>query len=357
MLDRLPRTNSIEGLKVLVCAWDEYDITMHLADSYKFFARVLYMLLLFVGILIAVCGVMYQQLKSEGGSKERMPVLRSLLFGLPLCSSFLLSVWGYTNPTSRWRKLRNSACALESLIWKFRTRTPPFSNANVPNHSESRFCAALNAWRDECVAGTDLLATALEKKYHAGVFKHYQHEEAGDFPEDVKDDFHSPLKPEKYIVLRLMRQYEFYQERVPRYSRRKDFLQTLSVLLSACGSILVFFDASQYVVIVSSVAGAATSWSEFRDVSRKLERYTTTIRSIRKLKSFWDSLDKVDKNSTARITQLVGSGETIITSETGSWNSTAASDESTRMASEGGDEETGGKAEASSSATSKADGK
>jgi hypothetical protein len=343
LLDRLPRNNSLEGMKLLACAWEEYDIAMYLAWWYKLFSRILYMLLLIVGTLIAACSVVFYKTKEEEARGRHLPIsrhtLRTILFTLPLISSILLSIWGYVNPTTRWRKLRSSACKLESMIWQFRTRTAPFSsNSKNPNLPENRFCAALNAWREDCLTGTDLSTTNFEREYPKSIFKHYQHEPP---PEiilgDLVDDFHSPLTPERYIILRLDDRYEFYKTRVPQYARWKVFLQILAIILSACGSVLVFADASEYVVIVSAVAGAATSWAEFMDVSRKLERYTTTIRSIKKLRTIWDSLEKVEKNTIARITQLVEQGESIISSETGAWsscNAMAAMDEAQREASQ-----------------------
>jgi hypothetical protein len=336
-------------MKVLVSAWQEYDITMYLANWYKAVSWFLYLLLLIVGTLIAACSFLLYEAKLRSASEAHKSMLRTVLFILPLFSSVLLALWSYVNPTTRWRKLRNSACKLQSMIFKYRTRTAPFSNSKSiskgPNLCEKRFCDELNAWREDCVAGTDLSSTDFEKKYPKRIFKHWQKDGPEVLPaftpiegrEVETDDFHSPLTPESYIDLRLKVSYDFYKNRLPMYSRKKDILQYLSILLSACGSLLVFLDASEYVVIVSSVAGALTSWAEFRDVSRKLERYNNTLRSIKKLLSFWDSLDKVDKNSSARITQLVENGEAIISSETGSWsswNATASIDESARQAAE-----------------------
>ena len=41
-MDRLPRSDTLEGLRLLRDAWDEVDIKMHLAGRYKVRAKVFY---------------------------------------------------------------------------------------------------------------------------------------------------------------------------------------------------------------------------------------------------------------------------------------------------------------------------
>eukprot|EP00425_Heterocapsa_triquetra_P016932 CAMPEP_0195139054 /NCGR_PEP_ID=MMETSP0448-20130528/158690_1 /TAXON_ID=66468 /ORGANISM="Heterocapsa triquestra, Strain CCMP 448" /LENGTH=82 /DNA_ID=CAMNT_0040177351 /DNA_START=102 /DNA_END=346 /DNA_ORIENTATION=+ len=77
------------------------------------------------------------------------------------------------NPTQRWRQLRGSACIIESLIWRYRTRTKEFVmsavNAKAP---EDAFYQELATWREELVAGSDLQHTTLYQRYGEKLFKH-----------------------------------------------------------------------------------------------------------------------------------------------------------------------------------------
>merc|ERR1712146_706321 len=70
---------------------------------------------------------------------------------------------------------------------------------------------------------------------------------------------------------------------------------------------------------MSALASAITSWTEFIDTGRKLERYSTAIREIKKLIAWWESLSDVDQSSVPNITYLVQTGERIIMGELSGW--------------------------------------
>merc|ERR1712187_727787 len=72
-------------------------------------------------------------------------------------------------------------------------------------------------------------------------------------------------------------------------------------------------------------AGTVTSWSEFADMSRKVQRYTGAIQNIKKLLVWWNTLSDVEKAGTENIASLIEGGEAVISDERVAWKSTAAS--------------------------------
>jgi len=182
-LDRLPKENTLEALELLQMAWAEHDIAMHLSKKYERLSHLLYALNLLIGVAIITFGII------EGRSLALFTVedvghsaLQHVVFGLSLLSSVVFTANRFYNPSRRGRQLSASAAALESTIWRFRTRVGEFAvPRNQPKAPDSALRVALNSWRDELVGGTDLLQTSLEKKYPAYVHKHCQY--AGTLPD------------------------------------------------------------------------------------------------------------------------------------------------------------------------------
>jgi hypothetical protein len=182
-LDRLPKENTLEALELLQMAWAEHDIAMHLSKKYERLSHLLYALNLLIGVAIITFGII------EGRSLALFTVedvghsaLQHVVFGLSLLSSVVFTANRFYNPSRRGRQLSASAAALESTIWRFRTRVGEFAvPRNQPKAPDSALRVALNSWRDELVGGTDLLQTSLEKKFPAYVHKHCQY--AGTLPD------------------------------------------------------------------------------------------------------------------------------------------------------------------------------
>ena len=105
------------------------------------------------------------------------------LFGLSMAGSVVLIADGFFNPTQRGGQLRASASQLESSIWRFRTRVGSFAvpQGNLqPKQPDYALRDAMTAWHEEQTAGTDQLATALDKTYAPKVYTHLQY--AGALP-------------------------------------------------------------------------------------------------------------------------------------------------------------------------------
>eukprot|EP00931_Biecheleriopsis_adriatica_P103569 TRINITY_DN78381_c0_g1_i1.p1 TRINITY_DN78381_c0_g1~~TRINITY_DN78381_c0_g1_i1.p1 ORF type:complete len:952 (-),score=156.32 TRINITY_DN78381_c0_g1_i1:26-2881(-) len=322
-LDRLPKETNLSGLLLLRQAWCEYDVAMYLAYRHKLAAKSFFIFELFLGWLVVVIAVVRQG--QEDNSIESS-VLKHALFVCSIMVSITISIDGWLNSKTRWRQLRSCACALDSLLWCYRARVGFFAQSVSDSHKPERaFLDALNSWRDELVSAADLQTTALERRYEAYVYKHYQLAPAHQ-PVDLKpgsDDFHSPVKPETYIELRLDPMIKFYQERIPVYTRRANLLTCVILMLGAVSSTLAYLDFSSQVVFVTSAAAAFTGWAEFSDNSRKIERYTRAIRALKKLRAFWDVLSDVERAGTDNIALLIRTCESIVADERSAWQSTA----------------------------------
>ena len=119
-----------------------------------------------------------------------------------------------------------------------------------------------------------------------------------------EDDFHSPMRPDDYIALRVRPKLAFYRARIPHYARRRTVLRCFLFACTASGSIIAYLanegDLSpRWAVVVTAAAAAFTSWMEFADIGRKVERYTRAVVDIQNLLSSWKSLSDVERSNQA----------------------------------------------------------
>ena len=337
-LDRLPNATPLEGLKLLQKLWCEYDVAYYLAGRYKALAKLLYVLQLLLAWTVVLSATLTStpMVAAFGDDGEYTALVKEVTFCLSIAAAFLVSLDGFLSAKSRWRQLRTAAGEVSSMAWCYRCRVAPFElEKGRPDSTrpEDTLCRALVKWRTDLTQGADLTATALRRKRSktSSVFTHCQHsgEPVG------TDDHHSPVRPKDYIEQRLLPSKEFYEKRLPWYARKRLLLKLLTLLATVAASILARFGLSSYVTLVTAFATAVTSWSEFSDTDRKMERYTRAIASIENLLSQWDSTGEVERASVTAIANLVVTGESIIANERLAWQSTATSRDDEAGAAEG----------------------
>jgi len=140
--------------------------------------------------------------------------------------------------------------------------------------------------------------------------------------DDVDDDHHSPTTAEQYMKLRLEEMLCFYQRRVPDYNRYR-LLQTFLLLSGTfAASICSRYELPATVTVVVALTGVITSWVEFSDSDRKVERYSGAARQLRKLRLWWQHLDELERMTHSNISKLIETAEATISEERSAWIST-----------------------------------
>lgn len=115
----------------------------------------------------------------------------------------------------------------------------------------------------------------------------------------------------------------FFQHRLPVYTYIRFWSRVVELSLPASGALLAYLNQTIGVIIVIIICSALLSCSEFSDITKKIERYTRAVRSIKNLLSWWDVLTDVERAGIDNISTLIETGESIISDERQSWNSTA----------------------------------
>jgi hypothetical protein len=238
MYTRIPLNNNSSGTALLRVAWDIVDVCVHLSARYKMISIVLLVTYLCIGLAISCVTLLQSFFPNE-------PVLSSyrlvdlIVFGLTLLLSLCASITKFYNPNIRWRRLRSAACRMESVIWCYRMRIPPFQYLGLRSrHSERALFEKVQSVQDELLQNGDIALTSFQKKYAPSVYRHGQYVKGEDITkaERIKrskhsdaavvdcfgisepplDDHHSPIESlDLYVAHRLKFMHNFFQKRLP----------------------------------------------------------------------------------------------------------------------------------------------
>ena len=188
--------------------------------------------------------------------------------------------------------------------------------------------ATVQTLRSNMISAANLASSDFRKKHSDATFVHYQYGGAPDSDdEDIDggvDDHQAPMQPSRYILLRIRPMLDFYRARIPRYARRSFMLKVVGVLLGIGASVLSRYNFTSWVVLVTALTTALTSWMEFSDLQAKTERYTRAANTLTDLLDWWAALGEVEKASKAVINHLVKTTEEIVSEELLAWTSTGS---------------------------------
>jgi len=301
--------------------------------------------------------------------------LESAVMVASLLSFALTGAITIYNPGTRWQQLRGAALALESEIWRFRTRSGSYSGSGHMDSDSEAAEVMLERYVEDLarhvlesgnMAETSLLARfdgifgAPRGKKASLKYRHGQLSNArvdGTFGQSnrsdqassqlwssvafLKDsaltkelqgtgvrkilhnDHHSPLTADEYLELRVRPHLAYYQGRLPSYARIRVWHETLMMATTIAGILLAFLGYASWGAAPAAVATVLTAWSKFVMVDKKLQRFSDAITSLDSLIRWWRLLSSVEKANLSKISQLVGGCEMTFQTERQGWVSTS----------------------------------
>eukprot|EP00960_Hanusia_phi_P057441 763573-Hanusia_phi.AAC.1 len=343
-IGRIPEENSLEGLKILREAWDTVDICNYVSKSYKVIAKLGYIVILSLGLVITAitvlknkvdrCETVASNCLDEGRTK-------TIIFFLSLSASIIGAILAFYNPMHRWRILRNISSRIISVIWMYRTRVGVFAiNNNKSDAPEIALRDRVLELRAELMESADISETSFMRKYPRKVYKHFQHktEEGRKGQDELRvDNHHKPTSPNQYIQVRVNLMLDFYRSRLPGYRQTLNICTLLTILSNSGAAAVSTFGYPEYGAILIAFSAAIVSWLEFHGTRQKLTRYNKSLMKLNNITTWWHSISTVDKASTESISMLIMQVETIITGENDAWLS-IPSQESAEEKKKDGDE-------------------
>ncbi len=361
---RLPKNENLEGLRVLRSAWNVIDIGQFNLGAYKYMSKFIYLFMLASGITTVCLTVFTAYIDASVAEVDTtMTLSGSIIFYLSVVSTSVTALNAYINPGGRWRQIRDTTCRLESAIWQYRTRTGLFkTKLNEVDESTSFLKNAVSHAVETLVNSSDIgQSTSWSRFYPKSVYRHGQYiplhklkfsavilsklqskvspndwqynqqqihksssgifcwssfhadefQNSEEFQELLNDNHHSPLTPEKYIRFRLLPVVKFYKRRLPSYTRTRNIMSFMLIMITATGTVLAYRQYSNYVSICATTAAAITSWMEYNNIATKIGRYNSTVSSVESLILWWSSISAVEKSVMSNIDALVKTGEQV----------------------------------------------
>jgi hypothetical protein len=215
-LDRLPKENPLEGLLLLQSAWRDHDVATLLASRFKRGCKLGFMLQLLLGWVAIAFSTFFGSCNSD--SYDSSDWSMHAIFAITVSATIITAVEAALNPHSRWRALRGGASRLESLIWRYRTRTGPFeigasSSHRDPRSAEVELLREVQMTRLDILASANLATSEFAKRYSESVYRHFQDEgepkphrdvdkrdvilDTLALSDDLVDDHQTPCQPAK----------------------------------------------------------------------------------------------------------------------------------------------------------------
>ncbi|KAK3237705.1 hypothetical protein CYMTET_52242 [Cymbomonas tetramitiformis] len=341
-LDSLPDKNTWESLVVIRDCWNKVDHFSRTATHCKHATKAAFLL---VVVLTAVTSIIVVVNLNIGTDSDDY-MLSLFITVISIVISVVASLTAYFDPSSRWTQLRGAALAIESEIWKFRTRSCEYATSSkqmdvrAAEHQLRTFAedVAEQVLRSTSIMQSTFFANivlpedcpANPQWYRHGQFvdsrnadgghPHLKASSTAGTPEMVRpavhndllfDDHQSPLKPSEYVRFRILSQCRFYQLRLPTYHRNRSISQTVIVALALTGSLFSILSILVWTAVVMAFVSALTAWVEFNGVSSKMLRYSSAVHQLSQLLLWWESLTDVDKAHRRNVDHLVGTSEMI----------------------------------------------
>jgi len=147
------------------------------------------------------------------------------------------------------------------------------------------------------------------------------HSNDGCITHDERDDHHSPVTAERYISLRVIPMWDFYQRRMPRYNKRRIIFEAMLVSAAIASTFMAAFGFTNWTAIVASFAGVMTAWASFMSSDKKLTRYTSTVQKVDRFLNHWNQLPQIEKLMVSNIHNLVDGCEDAFKWEYNTWSS------------------------------------
>jgi len=242
-----------------------------------------------------------------------------LAIGIPIIVSILLAGSNRFKNRHKWILARGAAEAIKKEIYRYRTRVGDYSDQPRAANAEEQPADKPQRSRDAALKDNivDITQRLMQTELNTGTLKS---EESGP-PEDPKnhDDGFSVLSPERYILLRLEEQMNWYTDKTVGLQKQGTEFQWLIYIIGGAGSLLAALGAQLWVALTTAAVTALTAWVTDLKLDVTLVKYNQAAADLSNLRYWWSTLSAQDKARLENRQNLVNTTESILEIERGIW--------------------------------------
>jgi len=260
--------------------------------------------ILVLGVLATLLGLIDTEVKKTA--------LHWAVIVVPIVASVLLAVASRRAVGQRWVMLRAAAESIKAEIYRYRT---------VRMTAEDGQAAESPAGLRQLVSQLEAIDTRLMQTEVSGSpLTPY----GGSLPVAVgkadNDGFGlDPLTPDRYLKIRVRDQIGYFQRRVRRLNRWRNYLQFIAIAAGATGAILAAANQEAWIGLTGGFSAAALAYLGLLQVDNTIVTYNQTATRLNLLNRRWQARDPAEKADPDVFCQLVADCETTLATELSGW--------------------------------------
>jgi len=299
------------------------------ARQQKIFRRQQFWILL-LGVLItalAAFQAFYKQVQwnvplvSTGSFKLVLgDILYYVLIGLPVVLAVLIAGANRFNHGDKWVALRAASEGFKQEMFRYRTHTGNYSDVQVMKNQTNReaiLAKRLQAITTQWLEG-NLDYANFPTSVRPGKAQGPQSTSNSKVLAQRKPKESVYLPPDRYIVVRVVDQLNFYKDRSQKLGRKLTWLQWTILGLGGLATLLAALHFELVITVTTAIVGALVAYLEYNQVANTLKQYNQAILTLTNIQNWWVALGdaQVDPKN---INDLVDFVETTLQTEHAGW--------------------------------------
>jgi hypothetical protein len=228
-------------------------------------------------------------------------ILHILMIAIPILISMLGAFNARFREGNKWLLLRAAAEAIKSQIFRYRTRTGIYSDAQ---------CIQISSPLQLAGNIKDITTSLAQSEVNRSSLPH----------RNVVDPARLKiLAPEAYLRERVEDQISYFVTKTAALYRQLKQLQLWILIVGGLGTFLAAIRFEVWVALTTALATTFTNKLEIDQVENSLVQYNVTLTNLRNIQSWWKGLTSWEKTRSKNIDLLVDQTEKALERETAGW--------------------------------------
>jgi hypothetical protein len=316
---------------VLADAWSRFDLLDEAAKGKQGLFRSTQLWILSLTVVVTLLAIL-TQLSKKLPAQITLPWigkfdphhlqngLHLVMIIVPITISMLVGFNARFREGNKWILLRAAAEAIKREIFRYRTRSGLYSEAQC----KLALASMKLAENIKDISG-NLVQTEVNRTSLPRVDRNAEGNGRADAGKDSGADQTRMIErlkfldPEEYLRGRVHDQIDYFVDRTGKLARQLKRLQIFIVVAGGLGTFLAAIGGEIWVALTTAVATALTSKLEIDQVENSLVQYNIALTNLRNVGSWWKGLSPWERTRQKNLDLLVDQAETTLEHETTGW--------------------------------------
>jgi hypothetical protein len=296
-------------------AWEQFALYDHNAVRLRQAFQRLQLAILALGILgtlLALTQAALLEHRVLHRSSAAGMILHYVILLIPIALAVLLGAAARFRSGNRWVVLRGAAEAVKREIYRYRTRTGPYTERKGSRATRRQVIAEKVSSISSAIMGTDVNLTLLREPGGQGLPPKM-------FGATSEDDGFSELAPDEYLARRVGDQLGYYRTKSRRLERQLRSLQWLILVIGGVGTLLAALRVEVWIALTTALVAAITTYLGYEQVEATLANFNQAAAALTALRAWWGALPPEAQQRQSSRDRLVAQAERILQKEQSGW--------------------------------------